>query len=128
MKLLFTLLLYCATTAGYSQTAIDLKDVSKHVGDSITVEGKIYGVKILSSPASPTLLDLGAAFPDQLLTIAVFPTYKSSNTVMPTEDNKGNVAKVSGKIELYKGRPQIVVRSEKQLSFSAGDAAAPAKQ
>ncbi len=47
---------------------------------------------------------------------------------MPTEDNKGNLAKVTGRIELYKGRPQIAVRSANQFSLIASDTVTPVKQ
>ena len=47
-------------------------EVSKHVGDSIAVVGKITGGKFLADAAdSPTLLNMGAAFPNQLLTIVI---------------------------------------------------------
>ena len=113
-------LLYVAT--GFSQTKIDLADVSKHVGDSVVVEGKIFGVKTFDKEGSPVLLNLGADFPKQVLTVAVFPAYPSGAMAMPTEKESGNTARVSGKIELYKGRPQIAVRTAGQLSIT------PAKQ
>jgi hypothetical protein len=116
--LLATLALLCIESS-FAQTKINLQDVSKHIGDSVQVEGKVFGVKTFSdNSAAPVLLNLGADFPQQLLTIAVFPTYKTESQNMPTEKDKGALATVSGKIELYRGRPQIVVRSAGQLSMT----------
>jgi DNA/RNA endonuclease YhcR with UshA esterase domain len=47
---------------------------------------------------------------------------------MPTEDNKGDIAIVIGKVELYKGKPQIAVRKPEGLRIVASESVTPAKQ
>jgi len=70
---------------------IELSEVHKHVGDTVKVEGKIYSVKTFrDNPSAPTLINLGGDFPNQLLTIAVFDSYKTDKVAMPTENNKGD--------------------------------------
>jgi hypothetical protein len=121
--LLSLVLFACFALSGFSQTRIALADVSKHVGDSVTVEGKIFGVETFTNnPQAPTLLNIGADFPNQALTIAVFSSYQSGSIVMPSESEKGDNAKVTGEIELYKGSPQIVVRIPSQLYLPSSDA------
>jgi hypothetical protein len=130
MKSFFTLLFFSAfLNLCSAQTKIELKDVAKHVGDTVRVEGKIYGVKTFPENAkSPTLLNLGADFPQQVLTIAVFPSYKTDSIEMPDERFKGDIAIVTGKVELYKGKLQIVVRSSEALRIVTSNAVTPAKQ
>lgn len=130
MKNIVLLFILCGlTTLVLAQTKIELKDVSKHVGDSVKVEGKIFGVKTFpDNKNAPTLLNLGADFPNQLLAIAVFDSYKSDTILMPTPNNKGDIAVVTEKIELYRGKPQIVVRSTSQLQIVSGEVVAPVKQ
>jgi len=102
-----------------AQTKIELKDVSKHIGDSVKLEGKVFGVKTFPDiKDAPILINLGADYPNQLLTIAVFEAYKTNVKEMPSEKLKGEIAIVRGKIELHKGKPQIVVRSADELYFA----------
>ncbi len=72
MKKLFTFLLstfsYCVVSA---QTLSD-EQAAKNVGNSIRVCDKIYGGRFFkTSKVSPTLLNMGAAYPASLLTIMI---------------------------------------------------------
>jgi DNA/RNA endonuclease YhcR with UshA esterase domain len=130
-KLILITLLLTSSTFLFSQTSIKLSEVPDHVGDSVKLEGTIAGVKTFSSDDGkerPVLLNLGAEFPNQLLTVAVFSTYKTSTIMMPTESNKGDIAIVTGKIEMYKGKPQIVVREASQLQIANGSPVTAPKQ
>jgi DNA/RNA endonuclease YhcR with UshA esterase domain len=130
-KLILITLLLASSTFLFSQTSIKLSEVPDHVGDSVKLEGTIAGVKTFSSDDGkerPVLLNLGAEFPNQLLTVAVFSTYKTSTIMMPTESNKGDIAIVTGKIEMYKGKPQIVVREASQLQIANGSPVTAPKQ
>jgi hypothetical protein len=131
MKALLAVLLSLSFIASHAQKQIKLEEVKDHVGDSVNVSGIIYGVKVFEDDdKKPTLvlLNLGADYPNQLLTIAVQPTYQSKTSLMPGENAKGSLANVFGKIELFKGKPQIIVRSANQLYLSSTDAVTPAKQ
>jgi hypothetical protein len=131
MKALLAILLSMSFIASHAQKQIKIEEVKDHVGDSVNVSGIVYGVKVFEDDdKKPTLvlLNLGADYPNQLLTIAVQPTYQSDTSLMPGKEAKGELANVFGKIELYKGKPQIIVRSANQLYLSSTDAVTPAKQ
>jgi hypothetical protein len=118
MKLLFILILSAISLSALSQKEISLGEVASHVGDSVTVSGKIDGVKVfVDDDKKPTrvLLNLGGAYPNQILTIVVDPSYAMDGKIMPGETAKGSTAKAMGTIVVYKGKPQIVVSSPKQL-------------
>jgi len=108
----------------FAQKEIKLEQVKDHVGDSVKLEGMIYGIKVFEDDdKNPTLsvINLGAAYPNQLLTIAVYPSYKTKDIVFPDERFMGGKAVVFGKIEMYKGKPQVVVRSPNQLYIVSTD-------
>jgi hypothetical protein len=112
------------------QKAIKPEEAKNHVGDSVNVSGIVYSVKVFEDDDKKhtlVLLNLGADHPNQLLTIAVQPTYQLGGVLMPTPNSKGNFANVFGKIELFKGKPQIVVRSANQLYLSSTNAVTPVK-
>jgi len=119
LGLLFSFLI---TSAAFAQKEIKLEEVDKHVGDSVTVSGKVYGGRYFpNGEGAPTLLNLGAAYPNQLLTVVIRGAARKEFAGVPERDLQDQEVRVSGKVDLYKGKPQIIVYSIAQL-------AAPAKQ
>jgi len=116
-KTLFTVILVCIT--GYhlqAQQNINLKDVSKHVGDSVTVCGKIFSGKFLDkSNNQPTFLNMGAEYPNQILTIVIWGSTRKLFSYKPEEKLKNKSVCITGKIEVFKNKPEIVVHSVSQV-------------
>lgn len=107
---LLALLLFIGITAK-SQTKIDIKDISKHIGDTVTICDSVYTTRALNGL---TVLNLGATFPKQLLTIVIY----KADLAKFTEPEKTYLNKkvcVTGKLVLYNDKPQIVVNDVKQI-------------
>jgi hypothetical protein len=67
---IFFLILLLSATITFSQTTIKLEEISKHVGDSVKVCGKVYGIRYLEqSENSLTFINIGGSYPNQLLTV-----------------------------------------------------------
>jgi micrococcal nuclease len=109
----------CFSFTTFSQTKIELKDISSHINDSVEVQGKIFGIKYLESAKnSPTFISVGGAYPNQLLTIVIWGDVRKNISVSLDEaKQKGNIAWATGKLESYKGKPQIVISDPKQLDI-----------
>jgi DNA/RNA endonuclease YhcR with UshA esterase domain len=103
----------------YAQKEIKLEEVKDHVGDSITVKGKIYGIKYFENAKNqPTLINVGAAYPNQLLTIVIYGDVRKKLTYDLSEKKYSQgMAVVTGKVELYKDKPQIVVTDLSQFNI-----------
>lgn len=102
--------------SAYSQTTIALENVSKHVGDSVKVCGVVRGGRFLEQTKnSPTLLNVGAAFPNQLLTVVIWSDVRKQFEQAPEELFKDKEICIVGKVELYKEKPQIVLRRKEQI-------------
>lgn len=87
MKLLFgfAFFIFCSLSS-YSQQTIALEDVAKHVGDSVKVCGVVKGGRFLEQAKnSPTLLNIGAAFPNQLLTVVMWSDVRKLFEKAPEE-------------------------------------------
>jgi hypothetical protein len=109
---LLTLFIFAAATA---QTNIKLEDVSKHIGDSVTVCGKVAGMRYFeNSNNKPTFLNIGANHPNQLLTIVIWETTKALFTTK-VEDLMDKEICITGRIILYKERPEIVIEKPEQI-------------
>jgi hypothetical protein len=105
---------FCAITVA-AQTSIKLEDVSRHIGDSVTVCGKVEGMKYFeNSKNKPTFLNVGADHPNQLLTVVIWETTRALFTTK-VEDLKNKEVCITGRIILYKERPEIVIEKPEQI-------------
>lgn len=119
MKKLLTILAFFAALSLKAQTVINLASLTSHIGDSVTVKGKIFGARYLESAKNtPTFISVGGAFPNQLLTIVIWGDVRKTLGYAPEEMPYVNgMVKISGRVELYKGKPQMVVTNPSQLTI-----------
>jgi hypothetical protein len=87
---------------------IDVKDGAKHVNENVIVTAKVYGIKALEEL---TLVNLGAAYPDQPMTVVL---RGSARPVAVGID--GKTITVTGTVTMYKGKPEIVVNDPKMVT------------
>lgn len=117
MKYIFSLALLCSFFITRAQQAVKLEDIATHVGDSVTVTGKVYGIKYFeSAKAAPTLINIGAAFPNQLLTVVIYGEDRKRLELEPEKTYTDADLSITGKVELFKGKPQIIITDKSQLS------------
>lgn len=101
----------------FAQQEIKIEDLSKHVGDSVTVCSKIYGGIFLDrSKEQLTLLNAGDKYPNAPLTIVIGPEARARFENKPELFYKDKEVCVTGKISLYKEKPQIVVYDVQQIA------------
>ncbi len=115
-KMIAALSFAFVSTIACAQTEIKIEDAAKHEGDSVTICTKIFGAKYFEgSNRSPTLLNAGAKYPDAPLTIVIFGESRAAFKNKPEEYYPDKNICVSGKIVIYKGKPEIIVTEEKQM-------------
>lgn len=93
----------------------DLAQAAGLIGKPVSVKGKVYGFKALENM---TLVDLGAAHPNELLTVVLKADAKDSYAPVLL---KGRTITVSGVVQDYHGKPEIVVTDSKYLSVVQGE-------
>lgn len=114
--LLYLLITFFISSTTFSQTNINLKDASKHIGDSVKICGKVFSARFFENAKdSPTLLNLGAAYPDQLLTVVIRGDLRKEFETAPEIFFNDKEICVTGKIELYKDKPEIIVKGKGQI-------------
>jgi len=100
---------------------ISLSEVDKFGGDSVTVSGKVITSKIISATSnSSTLLNMGAAYPDQQLTLVIDNISRTSFTSPPETYYINKEIRVTGKVEMYQGKPQIIIHNKNQITEVPG--------
>jgi micrococcal nuclease len=114
-KTLFVLAIMLASGHSYAQQ-IKPEEAKNHIGDSLTVCGSVDGGKYLENAnRQPTLLDMGGSYPNQALTLLIWGDNRSRFSYKPEEALRGKEVCVTGKIILYKDKPEIILDSEAQV-------------
>ena len=92
-------------------TVIADTDAAKHIGEKVTVEGIVVEV---FTHGRNFFIDLGNPYPHQTLT-----GWIPENSELANEsrffDLEGKKIRMTGTIELYKGKPEIKLMSKDQL-------------
>ena len=88
-------------------------DAAKHVGEIATVTDRVDGVH--QSGKGNIFLNMGGKYPNQAFT-AFIPSSSAGQFTNP-QQYEGRTVGVSGKIALYKGKPEIIVNSPSQITL-----------
>jgi DNA/RNA endonuclease YhcR with UshA esterase domain len=87
-------------------------EAAKHIGETATVTGIVDGFH--QSGKGNIFLNMGGKYPNQAFT-AFIPS-GSAGQFSNAQQYEGRTITVSGKIALYKGKPEIIVNSPSQIS------------
>ena len=87
-------------------------EAPKHVGETATVTGMVDSFH--QSGKGNIFLNMGGKYPNQAFT-AFIPS-GSAGQFPNAQQYEGRTITVSGKIALYKGKPEIIVNSPSQIS------------
>lgn len=108
--------LVVSSSVVFAQQQINAEEAAKHVGDSVTICTKIFGARYFeSSKGAPTLLNAGARYPDAPLTLVIYGESRPAFKNKPEEFYVDKNVCVSGRIVLYKEKPQIVLTRESEI-------------
>jgi hypothetical protein len=116
MKRLLFLLLVTIAFDSNSQIVIKLEDISKHVGDSVNVCGKVAGGRYMDQSESKlTLINIGGTFPNQVYSIVISSDLRKQFETAPESLFLDKEVCVTGKVSIYRDRPQIVIYRKDQI-------------
>jgi DNA/RNA endonuclease YhcR with UshA esterase domain len=117
MNRFFPILLFLFTSVVCSsQNVISIDSVSTHIGDSVNVCSKVFSTRFVASAENtPTFLNLGAGYPNQKLTLVIWADVRKKFANTPEDNLKDKSICVTGKLELYRGQPQIVIKDPSQI-------------
>ncbi len=94
-------------------------EASSHVGETLQVCGHVASAAYFgSTKGRPTFLNIDRPYPDQPFTVVIWGTARSSFEDAPEKVYDGKSICVTGLIETYRGKPQIVVTSPGQIAVT----------
>ncbi|WP_276504844.1 hypothetical protein [Terrimonas pollutisoli] len=113
---LLSFILLLAAAATFSQTTIKLEQAKDHIGDSVHVCGLVASARYISyTDNAPTFLNLGAAYPNQLLTVLIWQNVRDRMQFKPENFYLKKEICVIGRLELHREKPQIVINDTSQI-------------
>jgi hypothetical protein len=98
-----------ATSAGAD--AITPAAAASHVGETAAVRGTVD--EVFRSRSGVTFLDMGGRYPNSAFVAVIFP--EDASKFPDVESLGGKVVEFTGKLTLYKGRPEVILRLPDQL-------------
>jgi DNA/RNA endonuclease YhcR with UshA esterase domain len=101
-----------ATCNAQTATVIRANLATVHVDEYATVEGGV--AKVFTSKSDNTFLNIGAVYPDQPST-GWIPSASPVKKSPILSGIKGKHLKITGRIEMYKGKPEIRINAVEQL-------------
>jgi DNA/RNA endonuclease YhcR with UshA esterase domain len=114
-KLFLSVMIFCAAVISASAQKITPDDAAKHIGETVTICGKIYGGKYFDNGNKMTLLNMGAAYPKSPLTIVINAEDRKNFKNAPEDFFSNKTVCITGVVKEYKGKPQIFIQSEEDL-------------
>ena len=117
-KLLGLLCIISTSVFSFGQVNISAAEAKNHTDQVITVCDRIVDAKYLdNSMTKPTLLNLGAAYPNHLLTIVINFDDRKNFSFNPEEFYLNKRVCVTGRVSDFKGKPQIVVITPAEIKI-----------
>jgi len=95
-----------------SDKIISTNEVNNYIKKTVTVEG--YVADVVMRP-KVNYLNFDNKFPKHTFTVVIFP--KDAENFEDLNIFKNKNIQVKGKIELYRGKPQIIVNSTEQIKI-----------
>ncbi|GEO11544.1 DNA-binding protein [Segetibacter aerophilus] len=117
----FTIAVLAYSLTSTAQTKIPIDEAGKHIGETVTICSKVFGGRYVDNSATkPTLLNLGAAYPNHKLTLLINNDDRKNFTGKPEDDYTGKNVCVTGRVIDYKGKPEIVITKPQEIQIQSG--------
>ncbi len=100
------------TSPELSPGAISSAAAASHIGETATVEGVVGEVHTTGSGI--TFIDLDGSYPNQQFTGVIFA--ENAAIVRDAQSLHGKTVDLTGTVKLYRGSPEIILRSPNQIS------------
>jgi len=109
-------LLFSASVA--QEDYLSAKDALKYVGQKKTVCGDVVSVTYaMRSRGQPTFLNLDEPYPNQVFTVVIWGSDRVKFKNPPEVFFKGKRICITGIIDTFRGKPQIIVRDPNQIKI-----------
>jgi hypothetical protein len=109
----------CAAAALADPPRVPDSEAHRHVGKVVTVCGHVDDTAWMERVRGrPTFLNLGGTYPQHTFTVVIWDDVRGRFETAPHVMFAGAEICVTGLVETYKGKPQIVLRDPKKIEIT----------
>jgi DNA/RNA endonuclease YhcR with UshA esterase domain len=122
LAVLFVALICMVASAAPETDApeVPVAEAGRHVGELARVCGQVASVAHMASVnGQPTFLNLDRPYPDQVFTVVIWGRSRSRFDSPPERFYDGKSICVTGRIDTYRGKPQIIVEDPAQIVLTS---------
>ena len=113
--LVLSILVLAVAVSAFAQETISASDAAMFIGQQKTVCDTVASAHHATrSKGQPTFLNLGKPYPNQVFTVLVWGSDRS-RFEKPPETLSGKEICVTGMIQSFRGRPEIIVKDPSQI-------------
>ena len=113
-QILILIFSICLTQILFSQT-VPLDSVINYEGKTITVCSKVQSTFLTKGVKKTTYINFGKPYPNTTFTAVIFEGDLPNFKYTPSEYLKDKQVCLTGKITIYKGKPQMIISKEEQI-------------
>jgi len=114
--LLIILTSICLQQISFAQT-VPLDSVTNYEGKTITVCSKVQSTFVTKGEKKTTYINFGKPYPNTTFTVVIFEGDLTKFKYTPSEFLREKNVCITGKVKIYKGKPEIIVSSEEQIKI-----------
>jgi hypothetical protein len=118
MKAAVAVAILFASSHGSLADTISSAQAKDHVGETATVCGRVADARYQETGSHVTFLDFDKPYPEHMFT-AFLPAQNRAKFGTPEKDYKDKEICVTGKIEDYRGKPEIVLTDPQQIKLQS---------
>lgn len=100
---------YCSNIMA---AAVPTSEAGQHVGEKVSVVGLVKEVHI--SKGGTIFLDFDNNYPNEDFMAVIFKSY--AHNFVDVNKHEGKMIVVEGDVKLYHGKPEIILKSQNQIS------------
>src|SRR5246127_1691734 len=105
---------FLSNSQSETATVLPANEAGAHINEWATVEGVV--AKVFTSKSGNAFLNIGATYPNQTFTGWIPPASPVSKSPI-LSGIEGKHVKITGRIEIYKGKPEIRINAASQLEI-----------
>lgn len=113
------LILLCATVIYschlWAQNTISTDSLSYYKGQFIRVCATVTGTHVSTGKSETTFINFGEPFPNNSFSLVVFQKNAETFSYKPAEFLENKNICITGRVKMYKGKPEISINNEKQI-------------
>jgi micrococcal nuclease len=115
-------ILFAFLSIAYAQEAISSEDAAKYIGRQKTVCGMAASAHFAAkTKGQPTFINLDKPYPNQVFTVLIWESDRGKFEKPPETLYSGKEICVTGMIQSYQGRPEIIVKEPVQVKTKLPD-------